>query len=101
MDAAADTDRFLREMARRYVWDQTEAEALAAPERTIRWVMDLGVIEDALALEPRLGRARLIEILSTSPPGALRPRSWWFWHYRLGLADAAHDPPPMPIRTYA
>ena len=105
MDAAEDAlapdpDAFLRGMARRYVWDQTETEALANPARIIRRVMDLGVIEHALDLEPQLGCARLIDILRASPAGAMRPRSWWFWHYRLGLADATHDPPPMPVRSY-
>ena len=91
---------FLAAMARRYVWDMSEAEAFAAPERIVRRVMDLGVLDDALALERILGRPRLATILQTSPPGAMRPRSWWFWHYRLGLADADHDPPPMPVRSY-
>lgn len=91
---------FLREMAQRYVWDMTEAEALERPERVILRVMDIGVLEDALALEPMLGRAHLVTILRTSPPGALRPRSWWFWHYRLGLTAADADPPPMPVRSF-
>lgn len=95
-----EADAFLRAMARRYVWDQSEAEALADPTRIVRRVMDLGVLEDALELEPRLGRARLVEVLRTAPAGAMRPRSWWFWHYRLGLADATHDPPPMPMRRF-
>ena len=96
-----DAEAFLRAMARRYVWDQSEAEALADPARIIRRVMDLGTIDDAFNLEPILGRDRLAEVLRTSPAGALRPRSWWFWHYRLGLVAAADDPPPMPVRTYA
>ena len=91
---------FLRAMAARYVWDQTQAEALANPARIIRRVMDLGVLEDALDLELELGRATLVDVLRNAPAGAMRPRSWWFWHYRLGLADAAHDPPPMPVRRY-
>ena len=95
-----DADTYLRAMARRYVWDQSEAEALVDPARIIRRVMDLGTIDDAFDLEPILGRDRLAEVLRTSPAGAMRPRSWWFWHYRLGLVAAADDPPPMPVRTY-
>ena len=90
---------FLAAMAKRYVWDKTEAEALAFPNRIIRRVMDLGVLDDVLALEPALGRERLVGTLRTMPAGGMRPRPWWFWHYRLGLADAAHDPPPMPMRV--
>ena len=98
--AISSETEFLRGMARRYVWDQSEAEALAMPDRIIRRVMDLGVFDDALALEPTLGRARLIQVLRAAPPGAMRPRSWWFWHYRLGLADVRRDPPPMPVRSF-
>lgn len=93
---------FLVAMARRYCWDMPDPEAgtPAAPDHVIRRVMDLGVLDDALALESALGRDVLVETLWSSPPGAVRARSWWFWHYRLGLADAAHDPPPVPVRTY-
>ena len=92
---------FLAAMAKRYVWDATEAEALGFADRTIRRVMDLGTLDDVLQLEPVLGRDRLIACLRSAPAGALRPRSWWFWHYRLGLTSAEDDPPPLPIRTFA
>ena len=88
---------FLQAMAYRYCWD-TPDPMIVAEDRIVRRVMDLGVLDDALALEPTLGRARLIEVLTTTSAGGMRPKSWWFWHYRLGLADAAHDPPPMPAR---
>ncbi len=92
-------EAFLGAMAKRYVWDATEAEALAYPDRTIRRIMDLGTLEDVLRLEPVFGRDRLVLCLRLAPAGALRPRSWWFWHYRLGLTPAEQDPPPMPERT--
>ena len=89
---------FLHAMARRYCWDAPDP-ACVSPERVVRRVMDLGVLDDALELEPILGRDRLISILRASPAGGMRSKSWWFWHYRLGLADAEHDPPPMPARN--
>ena len=103
MEARAEdgTRAFLAVMARRYVWDKTELEALALPDRVIRRVMDLGTLADVLEMEQVLGRDRLVATLRTMPAGGMRPRSWWFWHYRLGLADAAHDPPPMPKRSFA
>ena len=91
---------FLRAMARRYVWDQTPDEALARPDRIVRRVLDLGTWEDTSTLEAIFGHSRLAVILSASPPGALRPRSWWYWHYRLGLTVPAKSPPPMPTRSY-
>ena len=91
-------ETFLRAMARRYVWDQSEAEALANSDRIIRRVMDLGTIDDAFDLEPILGRERLAEVLRSSSAGAMRPRSWSFWHHRLGLIRTRESPPPMPVR---
>ena len=88
-------------MAERYVWDKTETEALAFPERIVLRVMDLGTLEDVLTMEKAFGRDRLVAVLHSAEVGALRPRSWWFWHYRLGLPDADHDPPPIPVRTFA
>ena len=96
-----DAETFLRAMARRYVWDQSEAEALAFSDRIIRRVMDLGSIDDAFDLEPILGRERLAEVLRISPAGAMRPRSWSFWHHRLGLIAPTEKPPPLPVRRTA
>lgn len=96
-----DAETFLRAMARRYVWDRSEADALAWPDRIIRRVMDLGTIDDAFDLERILGRARLAEVLRTSPAGAMRPRSWSFWHHRLELVAPTENPPPMPVRRVA
>ena len=92
---------FLTAMARRYVWDKTTEQALAFADGIILRVMDLGTIEHVLELEHVLGRDRLASRLRDAPAGALRPRSWWFWHYRLGLTPAEQDPPPMPVRTFA
>ena len=96
-----DAETYLRAMVRRYAWDQSEAEALAFPDRIIRRVMDLGTIDDAFDLEPILGRGRLVEVLRSSPAGAMRPRSWAFWHHRLGLIAPSENPPPMAARRVA
>lgn len=94
-------EAFLRGMARRYGWDMDEADALPLRERLIWRVMDIGRLEDIQAMESRLGRQALAASLRRAPAGAMRPKSWAFWHYRLGLADAERDPPPMPARRVA
>lgn len=94
-------EAFLAAVAKRYVWDAMAAEALSYPGRTIGRVMDLGALEDVLQLQPVLDRDRLVSCLRLAPAGALRPRSWWFWNYRLGLTSAEQDPPPMSIRNFA
>ena len=46
---------FLHKMARRYCWEMQD-DATVLPEHVARRVMDLGVFDDALALEATVGR---------------------------------------------
>ena len=73
------------EFARKYAWDVDLAEADALRTKIILRVMDYGTYEDILQLEETVAEQELIDALTNAPPGALRPRSWSFWHYRLGL----------------
>ena len=91
----------LRRLASKYCWDINPDEAIKHQNRIILRVMDFGTLEDIFGLETLFGAKQLAGILKAAPAGALRPRSWSFWHYRLGLANAQIDPPPMPVRTFA
>ncbi len=63
--------------------------------------MDLGVWDDLVTLEQVFGRYRLAVILKASGAGSMREKSWWFWHFRLGLADVDRKPPAMRVRAFA
>jgi len=39
----------------------------------------------------------LIEVLTHAEIGQFTPRSWTYWHYRLGIADI-DQVPPLPSR---
>jgi len=91
------TRTFLKKMASKYVWFKTPDEALKFPDRVIAQVMDLGIWEDLLKLENFCGKATLKKVLQKSEIGQFRPKSWHFWHYRLGLATVGNVP-PMPRR---
>jgi hypothetical protein len=91
-------DRLLREMARKYLWWLKPGEA-AHPDAAIVQVMELGDYSDALRLEAALGRIKLASALRRAAPGRLSPRSWAYWHYRLGLAEPGCVPRP-PRRSY-
>ena len=93
-------ERFLRRMARKYVWWLPPAQALARPDLIVSQVMNLGDYSDVRALEAVLGRERLAEVLRAAEPGRFSPRSWSYWHYRLGLA-AQRRVPRLPQRTLA
>ncbi len=87
----------LEPLARKYVWWKTPDEALAWPERIITQVMDVGDYADVQALATQAGDAVLTDALMRAEVGAFSPRSWAYWHYRLGLANAGCVP-PMPAR---
>jgi len=88
----------IRRLAR-YIWWEPPEVAASAPARVIAQVMDMGTIEDIIAMERVLGLDTLREVLRSARPGWFRPASWAFWHYRLGLTDPSEPPPPMPRRT--
>lgn len=94
-------DRDLIErMARTYVWWKTPQEAAAMPRRVIAQVMDIGDYADVQALASEVGEAVLADVLAHAEAGEFNPRSWTYWHYRLGLA-ATNRVPPLPARKLA
>ena len=97
---ASSAGDFLRRMARKYVWWLPPAQALARPHLVAAQIMNLGDYDDVRALEAALGHERLAEALRAAGPGSFTPRSWSYWHYRLGLAAPGRVPPP-PRRSLA
>jgi transposase len=84
--------RFLRRMARKYVWWLPPAQALERPHLVASQIMNLGDYGDVRALEAVLDRERLAEVLRAAEPGRFSPRSWSYWHHRLGLAPQKRVP---------
>jgi len=87
-------------LARRYLWWKTPQEALAAPWRILAQAMELGDWADIGRLEREAGRATLREALRRAPAGTFSPRSWSFWHVRLGLAREPGKVPASPRRAF-
>jgi hypothetical protein len=90
-------ETFLHEMAQKYIWWKTPAEAVKFPARVVAQVMELGDIRDNERLIELAGRPHLRDILTHAEAGWFSPRSWHFWHYRLGLS-APGEVPPLPER---
>ncbi|WP_428414351.1 hypothetical protein [Pararhizobium sp.] len=76
--------------------------------RTLRWisrsasspqVMNIGDFDDIQRLETLAGNDMLIEVLTHAEIGQFTPRSWTYWHYRLGIADI-DQVPPLPSRRF-
>jgi hypothetical protein len=77
--------RKLKTLARRYVWWMPPAECERDPDRLIRQVLSLGTVEDYFLMRDHFGRQRIIQSLQSSPPGAIDPRSWNYWHRHFRL----------------
>lgn len=88
----------LARLAALYCWDMDAGQAENHPDRVILRAMDLGTWDDLLALQNSVDGDRLTYVLRRAPAGALRPRSWSFWHYRLGLVAPGGQLPPQPPR---
>lgn len=90
----------LTAFARKYIWWMTPDEAVTLPERVVAQVMNIGDYDDVQALATLAGDDYLRLVLRRAEIGQFTPRSWAYWHYRLGLAEP-DEVPPMPARTLA
>lgn len=88
---------FLRPMAEKYIWWKTPEQALDNPHKIIAQVMNIGEYTDAQALINKIGANTLINVLKQAQVGEFSPKSWAYWHYRLGLSRL-EDLPKMPVR---
>lgn len=95
------TDRsLLLDMARKYVWWLTPNEAVISPQRIIAQVMNIGDYADAQFMAVRLGDGSLRDALAHAQAGQFSPKSWHYWHYRLGLSELGQVP-ALPVRRFA
>jgi hypothetical protein len=105
----------LHDLAKKYVWWKTPEEALLFPQRVIAQVMNIGDYSDVQALNNEQGEDVLKHTLMTAEAGQFNPKSWSYWHYRLGLIkvetkveteietefDTEFDQvPSMPVRKF-
>ena len=95
---SAEAVSFLERVSPVYIWWKTPNEALLYPNRLIAQVMNMGTYEDTQSLERLVGNDLLREVVLHAEAGWFRPRSWSYWHYRLGLIEPGDVPPPMPKR---
>ncbi len=84
----------LQRIASRVVWWETPDRVLAREDDFLCRVMALADLADANYVSATYGPDRLRHALQTAPPGILDPRSWHYWHHRLGLGSAG----PLPTR---
>lgn len=69
----------------KYLWWKTPEEALEKPEQIVSQVMNIGDYSDVCLLAHEIGDQGLREVLQQAEAGEFEERSWYYWHYRLGL----------------
>lgn len=79
--------------ARRLIWWKTPEEALRDRARLLAQIMTYGDLEDVRAMLAATTEDELREVLRHAPAGVFDPRSWNYWHLRLGM-----PPAPLPLR---
>jgi len=82
-------------LARRLVWFEDPADALADPVRFVAYALERATHEDMEVLRRYLTDADIRDALAAAPPGIIGPRSWAYWHARLGRVPG----PPLPTRA--
>ena len=86
----------LQTIAARVCWWQPAGETLGDTSLFLCRVMTWGTWEDAGFCLDHFGREAFRSALKAAPPGLLDPRSWHYWHYRLGMLPV----PEMPVRAF-
>ena len=90
----------LDEMSAKYLWWKTGDNSPHAPRRIIAQVMDIGDYDDVLRVIRQVGEDPFRDVLAHAEAGWLKPRSWSYWHYRLGVVKPGQDVPPLPRRVF-
>jgi hypothetical protein len=81
-------------IARRVVWFEPPAQALADPVRFMAYALTYATHEDLQILRRYVPETQWPALLDQVPPGIMDPRSWAYWNSRAGR----WPPPPMPRR---
>jgi len=82
------------EVARRIVWFEDPAEALADPVRFMAYAMARATHEEMKIIRRYVSDDDFREALDKAPPGIIDPRSWAYWNSRMGR----YPTPKLPAR---
>lgn len=81
-------------IAQRVVWFKEPVDTLNEPVHFLAHAMTYGTVEDLEAIGKVIGYAAFETVLDSAPPGIFDPRSWAYWHVRVGRLPV----PPLPVR---
>jgi hypothetical protein len=81
-------------IARRIIWFEEPAMALADPVRFMAYAMAAATHEDMKAIRQYVSDGDFREAIDNAPPGIIDPRSWAYWNLMFGRYPA----PALPVR---
>lgn len=81
-------------IARKVVWFEPPATALADPIRFMAYAMARATHADMRILRSHVSDADFVDALEHAPPGIIDARSWAYWNSKMGRWPV----PPMPVR---
>ncbi|MDR1740399.1 MAG: hypothetical protein LBR38_00925 [Synergistaceae bacterium] len=84
MELTDEQRAFLLGVAPRYIWWKTPDEAMLYPMRILAQIMNFGIWDDWCDMSERFSVPELADVLNKAEAGWFNPRSWNFWHRRLG-----------------
>ena len=90
----------LGEMSAKYIWWKSgDDDQPFKARRVLAQVMDIGDFGDVVRVLDDVGEEPLRDVLAHAEPGWFKPRSWSYWHYRLGVVTPGAALPAMPKRA--
>jgi hypothetical protein len=84
-------------ISRRIVWFEEPEVALKNPIRFVAYAMRYATHQDMKIIRRYVDDEALQNTLRDAPAGIIDPRSWAYWHVKLGIFPY----PPMPERRFA
>lgn len=83
-------------VAANIIWFEPAEQALADPVRFMAYAMTYALPEDMRIIRKHVSDDDFREALERAPAGIIDPRSWAYWHSKMGRYPA----PPMPTRGF-
>lgn len=84
-------------ISERIVWFERPEIALQNPVRFITYAMRYATHQDMEVIRKYVDDEVLKEVLRRAPAGIIDPRSWAYWHVKMGI----FPPPPLPERRFS
>ncbi len=84
----------IKAVAGRVIWFEEPEKAVTDPVRFLTYAMTYGSHKDIATIRRHVTDDDLRAALDHPPPGIMDPRSWSYWHLKLGRYPA----PPPPKR---